>query len=303
MPELKNEFSWSKSRDDMFRGCTRKYYYNYYGSWGGWKASADRTVRQTYILKKLQSRHIWLGGSVHAAIEGLLTQIRYGHEPDLYAISSGLQKKMHTEFKNSERGLYMKDPKRYPGLREHEYNEFIPDDEWDKLFDDADRCITNFFNSDVLQRVKSVPVEKWLPIERLQSFDFEGTRVYVKIDLALRQDGEIVLFDWKTGKVRYVDMDMQLACYSLYAKKKWGVTPQDITCKRYNVLIDREDDYEINDKIIENVKDHMRGSIRSMTDMLRDKERNTAVEGDFAVTDNESVCRSCNFRRICPKWS
>ncbi|HEY6105359.1 MAG TPA: PD-(D/E)XK nuclease family protein, partial [Anaeromyxobacteraceae bacterium] len=38
MPELANEFSWSKSRHDKFQDCRRAYFYAYYGSWGGWEA-------------------------------------------------------------------------------------------------------------------------------------------------------------------------------------------------------------------------------------------------------------------------
>ena len=55
--ELKNEFSWSKSRDETFRECHRKYYFQYYGYWNGWKENADQRVRLTYVLKKLQTRH------------------------------------------------------------------------------------------------------------------------------------------------------------------------------------------------------------------------------------------------------
>jgi hypothetical protein len=45
MPELTNDFSWSRSRDNTFQECKRRYYYHYYGSWGGWEAgvSADST--------------------------------------------------------------------------------------------------------------------------------------------------------------------------------------------------------------------------------------------------------------------
>ena len=39
--EFKNDFSWSFSRDSAFNTCKRKYYYSYYGSWGGWNKDAD----------------------------------------------------------------------------------------------------------------------------------------------------------------------------------------------------------------------------------------------------------------------
>ena len=51
-----NEFSWSVSRDSTFRKCHRMYYYQYYGSWGGWESDADDITRTVYILKHLQNR-------------------------------------------------------------------------------------------------------------------------------------------------------------------------------------------------------------------------------------------------------
>ena len=44
MTTFKNEFSWSVSRDSTFRKCQRMYYYQYYGSWGGWNDDADHVV-------------------------------------------------------------------------------------------------------------------------------------------------------------------------------------------------------------------------------------------------------------------
>ena len=49
MADLANEFSWSRSRDSTFQDCRRKYFYHYYGSWGGWEAGATPEVRRLYV--------------------------------------------------------------------------------------------------------------------------------------------------------------------------------------------------------------------------------------------------------------
>src|SRR5262245_65916514 len=69
MGDLANEFSWSRSRDNTFQECRRRYFYHYYGAWGGWDASAPEDVRRLYILKQLSSRQQWAGRVVHDAIE------------------------------------------------------------------------------------------------------------------------------------------------------------------------------------------------------------------------------------------
>src|SRR3989337_885626 len=35
--DLVNEFSWSRTRDNAFKECRRRYYYQYNGAWGGWE--------------------------------------------------------------------------------------------------------------------------------------------------------------------------------------------------------------------------------------------------------------------------
>src|SRR5207244_1495250 len=69
MGDLANEFSWSRSRDNTFQECRRRYFYHYYGAWGGWDAGAPEDVRRLYILKQLASRQMWAGRVVHDAIE------------------------------------------------------------------------------------------------------------------------------------------------------------------------------------------------------------------------------------------
>ncbi len=76
MSDFKNEFSWSVSRDSLFKECRRKYYYNYYGSWGGWdKNHRDKTTRILYVLKSLQNRWQWKGSTVHHEIEKVLKEL------------------------------------------------------------------------------------------------------------------------------------------------------------------------------------------------------------------------------------
>src|SRR5204863_471020 len=80
MAELTNDFSWSRSRDGAFQECKRKYYYHYYGAWGGWDAAASEEVRRLYILKQLASRQQWAGRVVHDAVEMALHAFAQGRD-------------------------------------------------------------------------------------------------------------------------------------------------------------------------------------------------------------------------------
>ena len=61
MADLANVFSWSRSRAGMFEECRRRYYYHYYGAWGGWDSNAPPDIRRLYVLKQLTGRQGWAG--------------------------------------------------------------------------------------------------------------------------------------------------------------------------------------------------------------------------------------------------
>src|SRR4051794_9618888 len=76
--KITNDFSWSKSRHEKFSECLRAYYFQYYGSWGGWEQDAPKGVRNLYILKKLNNRYTWAGSVVHDAVKRALDAVRQG---------------------------------------------------------------------------------------------------------------------------------------------------------------------------------------------------------------------------------
>ena len=79
MPKkLVNEFSWSVSRHQLFTSCPKAYYYNHYGSWGGWEADANETTRKLYILKNIRPMVTWIGSIIHDLIKDTLTAYSRG---------------------------------------------------------------------------------------------------------------------------------------------------------------------------------------------------------------------------------
>ena len=81
MADLVNELVWSHSRSKAFAGCKRAYWFNYYGSWGGWDAAAPTDVRDAYVQKKLTTRAMWTGTVVHQVAEDALRRVRDGDAP------------------------------------------------------------------------------------------------------------------------------------------------------------------------------------------------------------------------------
>jgi len=298
MADIKSEFSWSKSRDDIFNTCKRAYYLQYYGSWGGWKE--DSPSREAYILKNLISRQIWIGQIVHETIKSILLQYKAGINISLSQAIQRLKKRLDNDFSVSNAKLYRQHPKYKVGLFEHEYNLLITKDEWEDVFKNAEECVRNFYNSDLFRYIKSINKNDWIFLEDFLTFSFEGTKVYLSIDFAIKEKDRIVLFDWKTGQQRDIeDIKTQLYCYALYVLQKWNLPANKIGVKIYNARIDKEDTFEITPNIIDETKNYIKDSISNMQAILTDTKVNQAEESNFPKTEDRRKCNYCNFKKIC----
>lgn len=300
---LKNEFSWSKSRDEAFRECLRRYYFQYYGFWGGWERDADARARQLYVLKNLQSRQMWAGSRVHAAIRHVLEHVRKGVPPPaLERMEEETLNAMREDFRNSRAKKYREQPKKTCGLFEHEYEVPVPDEEWKKNAEHVRLCLRNFYGSEIFKRLCGVPAADWLEVEDLASFQLDGLRVMVQLDASHKEDGRIVIYDWKTGRIEPGRADLQFACYVLYAMDKWKVTASQVTAMEFNLPTATEIRHEVTDEQLETAKDYIRESADEMLFPLADPENNVAEEDAFEFTEDERACKRCNFVKVCPKW-
>jgi hypothetical protein len=304
MADLVNEFSWSKTRDESMRKCPRRYYFHYYGSWGGWENDCPVRTRRIYVLKQLVTRAMWAGAKVHDCIKKSLRNTRRGIEPmpEDEAIETTLAI-MRSDYANSRRGDYWKNPKSC-GFFEHEYGIDLPDNAWKETADHVVRCLKTFYSAPLFETIRALPPDRWLDVEDYSSFQLDGVKVHVVLDFSYRgDDGGIVIYDWKTGRSDSERNEIQLACYTFYASEKWNAPPDKITTIEFNLASGREVPYLIKGVGLDSILQYIRGSMRDMQVLLDDPAANTATEERFAYTPNESVCGYCNFRKICPKWA
>ena len=300
---LKNEFSWSKTRDQIFRECLRKYYFQYYGGWGGWNRDADARIRQIYMLKNLYTRPMWAGDHVHLCLEKVLGVVRRGSKapPEDEVVRKMIQD-MRKDFKDSRAGHYRQNPKKIRGLFEHEYALEISDDVWKSTADHAEQCVRNFYRAPVFQTLRTLPATAWLEIEDRSTFPLDGLKVYVQLDCAFRSGDGVVIYDWKTGKTDAERNTIQLACYLLYAIEKWKVAPEAVNAVDLYLTDGSEVARTLGAEELADIKDYIRESADEMLFPLSDPEQNFAEEDAFDFTENESACRRCNFLKVCPKW-
>jgi CRISPR/Cas system-associated exonuclease Cas4 (RecB family) len=296
-----NEFSWSKSRDAVFMECPRQYWFRYYGYWGGWEVGAPPRTRQIYVLKQLKSRHMWVGDLVHSAIARTLANLKSSRLPLAVDVDQIVELTIHgmrQDFKSSRAAQYRAKPKTC-ALFEHEYGVPVADEEWKRLAETVERCLRNFYASDVFVRIAASDRSAWLETEQLREFGLDGVKVYVRLDFAMREEGAVVIYDWKTGASDESDNSAQMACYAYYAKERWGIDPASVRPIEYNVNRDQLLVHSVTAADLERTCAYMRGSIADMKRLLRDPARNLAVEEDFRPDSERGGCRRCTFQRVC----
>lgn len=290
MTELKNEFSWSKTRDEVFKTCLKQYWFAYYGYWNGWLDNAPERTRQIYILKNLKNRYIWAGEKVHECIQRSLNNIRRGIKVlSIDEIVSVTLDQMRAKFRSSRSKNYLKNPKTC-ALFEHEYGMELTDEQWKETANNVETCLRNFYASDIYDGLKSHPKGEWLGVEEFSSFHLDGIKINLAIDCAIREGHDILLYDWKTGKSIPEDLSIQLSCYALYAMEKWHVSPQSLRIIEYNLSFKKATEFSVTHGEVDNIKGYITGSIKDMQSLLRDAENNIPVEdwnSDIRIEKNK----------------
>ena len=300
MTEIKNEFSWSKTRDEIFKTCLRQYWFAYYGYWNGWLENAPERTRQIYVLKNLKNRYIWVGEKVHECIQRSLNNLRRGIKVlPVDEIISITLKQMRAEFRSSRVGNYLKNPKTC-ALFEHEYEVEVTDEEWKEMAVHMESCLRNFYASDIYDGLKSHPREGWLEVEEFSSFYLDHVKINLAIDCAIREGKEILLYDWKTGRSIPEGLSVQLCCYALYAMEKWRIPPEFLKVIEYNLTFNKASWFSVTQGEVEDIKEYIRGSMKDMKSLLVDLEHNVPFEEErFNRVEDEKVSLRCNFRKVC----
>jgi PD-(D/E)XK nuclease superfamily len=299
MPELANEFSWSRSRDHAFQDCRRRYYYHYYGAWGGWDAAAAEDIRRLYILKQLTSRQQWAGRVVHDALELALGAYRDGRTVPVEPFIDDVIERMRGDWRSSRAARYRDNPKTL-ALFEHEYRVELKPEAWKALSQNVANCLRNFFRLPLLAEVKKTSPEHWSIEHWSKVFDFEGTAVWVAPDFGFwTPEGRLGLVDWKTGGANGEGAAFQLGCYALYARELLGVAPAQVDLYEVNLREPQVTSHRWDEERLESIKEQLRLSIRSMKAYLADPVANVAVITDFERTEDLRICRWCNFRAVC----
>jgi CRISPR/Cas system-associated exonuclease Cas4 (RecB family) len=301
--KLKNELTWSKSRDGAFKECRRKYWNLYYGSWGGWERNAAKDVRRLYLLKQVDGRHAWVGKEVHERVRMCLKMLKAGQTPELATQMDSMVATMRNRFKESKKGDWVHNPKHILRLFEHEYEFNLKPEKWVELREHAKNSLRGFFESPYFELAKTLPLDRWRAVEDLDSFQLDGTKVWVALDFAFeREDGGCTIVDWKTGKnADPSEHVLQMHTYAMHANETWGYPLEKIRIVVYFLGRQHGDEFVPDPEGVKRSRAAIVESVAAMREALVDQDagRNEARMDDFPMTENRQRCNWCEFRGVC----
>jgi len=299
--KFKNEFSWSKSRDNLFKTCQRAYYYHYYGSWNGWLADAPSEIKELYIMKNLETIPMCRGRIVHEVLEGVVGGIKGGTQWSVDEAVRMARQRAQRDFEDSRSGAYRSWPKRLCGLQDHYYGVPITDEALEAEIAAMEACVKMFYGTPTYERVLELGPNGIIESEKLQSMVLSGFKVWVKPDLILRDlDRRVTVVDWKTGLPSATgETELQLAIYGLYAVEAHGLTPEQLSGLEVNLRSGEEHFYALDKETLEGARLYIENSADRMQALLYDPQENIALIRDFPKVDDLYLCKECRFRRAC----
>jgi hypothetical protein len=182
----------------------------------------------------------------------------------------------------------------------HEYEADIVDRDWKRVAGDVAQCLRNFYRSETFTMLKDLPQKNWLEVENFSFFDLDGTKIWAVIDCSFRTEDGATIIDWKTGRSITTDVPLQLSCYAMYGREKWGIKPDKIKLNEYNLLSDQKTESSVTEGEIDNTRTYIKGSIADMQSLLVDVENNVAKdERYFQRIEEDRIRDRCNFRKVC----
>ncbi len=297
-----DRLSWSLSKDKRLRDCLRKYYLQHYVSRGGSQPTASPMARETFVLKSLRNRHMWVGEVVHEMIELALIAMRRGDGAPVEALVERGTRRMRAQYAESVQRLYRERPATACGLCEHEYQEAIPREEWKRQRDRMEQCLRNLFAMPLLAEVQNTPVWRWLALESLASFELDHATVLVKPDFAWRDAADrVVMVDWKTGKPRPEDEKLQIAVYGLFAQRAWGLKSEQMLGKVAYLETGELHEFVVDRQALNEAEAVIRASLKQMRALHADGMEPKYRWQSFPMTDSRATCGFCMFRRLCER--
>jgi hypothetical protein len=283
------QLGWSTTRSETFRGCRRRYFYQYY-----WKFERQLSLDRIVVLRQLSSAPMIIGQAAHAVLAAVLKR--------LLTTRDSIDQQRFQEYvgKAIEREL-----EGCTGLMEVYYGEreSVATAELQPL---VLACMESFLASDRYRWFQEHLAEDPPFLIEPPGFGearLQELKIYAKVDALLQTTTETVILDWKTGRQDPVKHLRQLVGYAAWAEHTLSVEAGRIRCiAAYLQPAYSEVEAQPSKGELDALATEVGAEIAQMKLLCADPERNIPLEKEaFPLTDNLGFCRHCAFRELCDR--
>jgi CRISPR/Cas system-associated exonuclease Cas4 (RecB family) len=296
--------TWSYSRRSTLEQCARRYYYQYFG--GNKRLARNDPDKETlHFLKVISNRFERSGSLMHLAVSRWLRALQRGESRDMESLIrwvSGIFAADRAFSRQYPDGDGPQVEGSFPPVLLREFHYRHPDAE--QLCDEAaNRMLTALRGFPGNLRFAAFQAGASTPdaiIEGAVRLRTLPCKIEGRIDLAYRQDGRVVVVDWKLSEASgNGDESLQLAVYALWAIEHFGCDPSSLEIYKGYLLSGEVVMFRLDPAIL----------VAAKARVVQDAERMIALEayGRDGVTDaftpcaHPAVCSLCPFQRVCPE--
>lgn len=279
----KQYHSWSRSRQQIFNDCPRKYYYRYVLFYE--VPFGDELKSVTGLTKRMHNIDFFLGDIVHVAIENQIYQISNGREvQDFIPAINYISRIIEEVIEKPEDHLI-----------ESLNGEVIEAERIAEIGKEAERQIKIFF-SEYFDFYKGL---EFLNYERFSDFQIDDLTFWVKPDLVTRSlNGLIYVTDWKTNsKYEHAVDSFQMNLYILWAIAKGYGTLAEIRGEVIFLDIGKSQAYEVTQQDLDSFKTHI---VEKSRELFHEIHSRNDIE-DFLKTTDQKICTSCGYCQYCKR--
>lgn len=296
-----SSISWSPSKMNTAKQCSRRFYYQYYGSKKS-KAKDDPDKDRLQFLANFSNKSLVAGEIVHAVIATYFRKAKLKEVWSLERLRSFafhiLQQAIQYSKKIKAGGALQ--PEYPPAIFKEIFFDLVAESVIvDEVKSKIEANLKNFANSEKFRHLREGGQSFNSVIEEKAKFELvKGIKVDGVIDIAFDEGNIFRIADWKTGKVEEEDTSLQLLTYALWVANKKGKKDAIIIEKAY-LAEDRIEQLEYSDVHLARA----RARIIQDAEILRELQE-LGLEGNsqaFTKCGKPKICLLCPFQEVCDK--
>lgn len=290
----------SYSRRESLDQCTRRYFFQYYGS----ALENSELQAKVQFLKGVKNRHLRTGELVHLVIGTYFKKLKQGKQ----AFADGLTKWAKELFRQDQvYSVHIRNGGRAasqpfpPVVLDEILNERTGQD---RLLVRAEEQLLNsleqFFKSSAFSDFRVLGASAGSQIERKFSLGGFPGPVSGKVDLAAPSEHGATVVDWKIGSASDGGAEsLQLAMYGMWAMKEFGVSGENVRIAKAHLISEEVVEFKADQHAFANARVRILQDFERMG-ILHGYGKAGAI-GAFTPNPQQGVCRLCPFRKICPE--